>query len=62
MELTALNKLQKIIAVESRSFIPYRIIFQRFCKADSRFKLTTSAPCDNLRAWQNLHWDVVWAL
>src|SRR6202451_432462 len=27
-----------------------------------RFKLTTSPPCDTLRAWQNLHWDAVWAL
>jgi hypothetical protein len=25
--------------------------------AKFRFKLTTSLPCDNLVAWQNLHWD-----
>ena len=26
-----------------------------------RLALTTSLPCDTLRAWQNLHWDAVWA-
>ena len=26
-----------------------------------RLALTTSLPCDNLVAWQNLHWDAVWA-
>ena len=25
-------------------------------------KLTLKQPCDTLYAWQNLHWDVVWAL
>jgi hypothetical protein len=29
--------------------------------AQARFKLTTSPPCDNLVAWQNLHWDAAWA-
>ncbi|MEI9865554.1 MAG: hypothetical protein WDN00_13605 [Limisphaerales bacterium] len=24
--------------------------------------MTTSLPCDTLPAWQNLHWDAVWAL